>query len=815
MLNHDLTIALRRLMQQRFHTGIGVAVLTLGLMCFLAASLFVSYVNNFDRHFANAARIYVVAERMSASAFNLRPMFDSGSDAPIAEHLRVDVPELAAVARTRTAQKLVSVDDRRTSLRLGYAEPELLDIIDLTPLSGDVRAALRTPRSMIVTQLAAERLFGTADVAGRTITLPAATPMDVTVRAVVAEPPSQSHFNMRGLLTLGFEAFVSWDVQEAIEPAPIMGWGGNAVRTYVLLPADGSLTVRELDRRLARIAAERVPEDFQFLNIELEARPVSAVAAMALQKQFEGYWGTGAWIDVLAALRFSAAAILVLACLNFVNLAIAQASGRAVDVGTRKVLGATTLQIVRQDLLQSSLVVFVGLLVALAAIVPLGRLLAAPWSFSLELPWREPSFFAFLGATLVGVTLAAGLYPALVLSRARRAAALRVGPSSDALAWLRGGLVGLQFAASSALVIAAIVLLLQRDGLHDALVGRFTDQYVGFVVFPTASVDTLAAELDREPGILGATTMGGAPFQNQQRRFTRDRDAAAPGATVDFIFTGDDYFAVMDVPLLAGRTFERDRGDDLLPANAQGRPRSLVLDRAAAQALGWPEPAGALGATVYAPGGVAHEIVGVVERTPASVRANGASGTAYVFAPTPVTASYWIVRMANDRVAASLAHIDATVKSLAPNHPPLGKVFFDWFFEAAYWTFELTNRVLTGLAVFALAISGIGLFGMASYMATRRTREVGIRKVQGATPASILRLLLWDFSKPVVWANLFAWPLVLLAIDRYLSLFAERVAITPLPFVLALAVTWLLACVAVGACAWRAAKLHPAEALRQ
>lgn len=811
MLKHDFTIALRRLLQQRFHTAIGAAVLALGLVCFLAANLFVTYVSNFDRHFANADRIYVVAERMSASAFNLRPIFDSGTDAPIADHLRLDVPELAAVARTRVAAKLVSVGERRLSLMVGYAEPELTDIFDLTPLAGDIRGALETPRSMIVTQLAAERLFGTADVAGRTVRFVAETPIDVTVRAVVAELPSQSHFNMRGLLNLGFEAFVSWDVQEMLEPA--MSWGGNAVKTYALLPADGSLTARELERRLARIAAERVPEDYAFLNIELEARPVSTVAAMALQKQFQGYWGTGVWIDVLAALRFSAAAILALACLNFVNLAIAQASSRTVDIGTRKVLGATTLQIVRQDLLQSSVVVFAALLVALVAIVPLGRLLAVPWSLSLELPWREPLFFAFLGATLVVVALTAGLYPALVLSRVRRAAALRVGPAGDALAWLRGGLVGLQFAAASALVVAAIVLLLQRDGLRDALVGRFTDQYVAFVVVPTVNGDTLTTELEREPGILGTTTMSGTLFQNQQRRFTRDRDAASLSATVDFIFTGHDYFAVMDVPLLVGRAFERDRGDDLLPGNNQGRPRSLVLDRAAAQALGWSEPAGALGAIVYAPGGAAHEIVGVVERAPASVRANGASGTAYVFAPA--TASVRIVRMANDRVAASLAHIDATVKSLAPNHPPLAKVFFDRFFEAAYWTFELTNRVLTGLAVFALAISGIGLFGMASYMATRRAREVGIRKVQGAMPGSILRLLLWDFSKPVVWANLVAWPLVLLAIDAYLNLFAERVAITPLPFVLALAATWLLACLAVGGCAWRAAKLHPAQALRQ
>jgi putative ABC transport system permease protein len=463
VLKHDLIIALRRLLQQRFHTVVGVAVLALGLVCFLAANLFVSYVRNYDRHWPDADRIYVVAERMHASDFGLSAIFDSGSDAPIAEHLRLEVPELAAVARTRTAQRLVSVGEQRLGLRVGYVEPTFTDIFRLTPLAGDVTEALRTPRSMVLTQGAAERLFGTVDVAGRTVTFAGPQPVDVTVKGVVADPPSQSHFNMRGLSSLGFEAFVSWDVQETLEPPQIMGWGGNAVKTYALLPADGSLTVGELDRRLANIVAERVPEDYKFLNVELEARPVSTVGAMALQKQFQGHWGASIWVDVLAALRAGAATILALACLNFVNLAIAQASGRTVDIGTRKVLGATTLQIVRQDLLQSSLVVLLALLIALAAIVPLGQLLAAPWSLSLELPWSQPQFFAFLGATLVGVTLAAGLYPAVVLSSARRAAALRIGPASDALAWVRGGLVGLQFTAASALVVAAIVLLLQRN----------------------------------------------------------------------------------------------------------------------------------------------------------------------------------------------------------------------------------------------------------------------------------------------------------------------------------------------------------------
>jgi len=435
MLRHDLTVALRRLLLQRFHTGVGVVVLTLGLVCFIAANLFVSYIRNYDRHWPNADRIYVVAERMRAADFGLSPVFDAGSDAPIADHLRVDVPELAAVARVRTqGTQLLTVGEQRLPFIVAYAEPDFAEIFELTPLAGEIGEALATPRSVVLTQQAAERLFGTFDVAGRTVTLIAQPPVDVTIRAVIADFPNQAHLNLRSIFARGYDVFVSWDVLETFERSQRMGWGGNAVTTYALLPADGSLTPKELNRRLARIAAERVPADYEFLEIALEARPVSTIAAMGLQKQFQGHWGTGVWIDVLAVLRAGAAAILALACLNFVNLAIAQASGRTVDVGTRKVLGATTLQIVRQDLLQSSVVVLLALLLALAAIVPLSQLLAASWSLSLELPWREPRFFAFLGATLVGVVLAAGLYPAFVLSRARRAAALRLGFASDTLA---------------------------------------------------------------------------------------------------------------------------------------------------------------------------------------------------------------------------------------------------------------------------------------------------------------------------------------------------------------------------------------------
>jgi putative ABC transport system permease protein len=818
MLKHDLTMALRRIARHRFHAAVGVLVLALGLLCFIAANLFVSYMRNHDRQWPNAERIYVVVERLRAADYGVTPSFDSGSDAPIAELLRVEAPQLAAIARLYPAQQLVSIDDRRVQFAVAYVEPEFTEIFQLTALAGDSRQALAMPSSAIVTQRGAERLFNATDVVGRTLTLAGPRPVDVTVRAVIADIPQQSHLRWGGMFSVGPDVFLSWDVVQNFPQSVALNWGSRALKTYVLLPADGELSKNELDRRLATVAAERVPTEWQFLNIELTSRPVSAITALAVQSWFQGQWGGNVWVDVLAALRVAAATILVIACLNFLNLAVALGIGRALDVSTRKVLGAKTSEIVRQDLLHTCILVVLALAIALAAVVPLAKLFAAPWSLPFDIPWSEPRLFVFLGATLCGVTAAAGLYPALVAARARRAAAASLHGAGDALARIRTVLVGLQFAVAGALVVGAIVLLMQRNELHQALVGRFPDQYLSiFLPFSgPASREVLANELERGPGIIGTTGTNYPPFVSAPRRFSRARDGAMPGLMIDWVHTGDEYFDVMDVPLVAGRAFTSDRADEIPRtgeewAARQGSPPSIVLDRAAARALGWPEAAAAVGELVYGPGGGPHQIVGIVESVPTSIRDGNTRGAAYVFSPS--TGNVLIVRIASERVEAALAHIDATLKSVFPGQPP-NRAFFDQIFEGNYQTFELINRVLMGLAAFALMISGIGLFGLASYLATRRTREIGIRKVQGATPAGILRLLLWDFSKPVVWANLAAWPLVLIVLDRYLSVFAERVALTPLPFALALAATWALACLAVGACAWRAAKLHPAEALR-
>ena len=290
---------------------------------------------------------------------------------------------------------------------------------------------------------------------------------------------------------------------------------------------------------------------------------------------------------------------------------------------------------------------------------------------------------------------------------------------------------------------------------------------------------------------------------------------------------GYDYFAVMEVRVLAGRVFSEDRADDALPRDSDelkargGKPFPIVLDRDAARALGWSNPGAAVGEILYHPGEGAssgrpaqqYEVIGVVESVTLNVRDQGNVGTAYLL--TPSFANFVLVRFDKNDTTAVLADLDATFKKLSPDRPPPPKMFLDAMFENAYWTFRLTNRVLGGLAALAIAIAGIGLLGLASYVTSKRTREIGLRKTQGASPAQIVRLLLWDFSKPVVAANVLAWPLAYYAAEHYIAVFSAHMTLTPLPFAAALAATLLLACASVGAHALRASRLRPTDALRE
>lgn len=777
----------------------------------------------YDRHFANVDRTYIIGQSVRAESQGIDMPFGVYSALNLGEQLRLDVPELAAVARRQLALLPVSVDGQTAGRAISYVEAPFFDIFDFVTLAGDVHAA--QPRSAVLTRRTAQQMFGESAAVGRTITLNGAQPVDVTVAAVIDDVPTASHLARGSLFSSGFDLLVSWDVSELIGKVPfIESWGNTPVITYALLPADGSLTVAQLDERFPGIIERHVPETMRaFAKIGFRAQPVSSVAATTLQRQFEGANGTPWRIDALGALLIFAAAILGIACLNFVNLATAQSAGRALEIGTRKAVGAAASQVIRQELAQTAILVAAATALALAAISPMAKLLTGAWPMAFAMPWSEPRFWIFLAALLAGVTLAAGLYPAFAVARIRPTAALRLGAARAGPKALRMVLVGAQFATASFLVVLVVVLLAQRNDLRETLLGRFPDPYAMFRLAPPGLVpdhEVLAREIARGSGVKGATYSFIPPWTaaGPRAQVSRAIEEQAPRLTLDYQAAGYDYFDLLDIPLVAGRTFERERADDVAPRTPdafrarQGKPVVAVLDRTATRALGWANPADAVGQIFYQSGNSPTEIIGVVESVTMQIRTRDSAGAMFVVDPT--ISNSWLVRLDKNSVAAAQAHIRDTVRALAPGRPPVAITLLDQAFESAYWTFAVMNRVLGALAAFAIAIAAVGLFGMASYMTQRRTREIGVRKTQGASSGAIVRLLLSEFSRPVVVANIVAWPFAVIAANAYLAAFTKRIALGPLPFAFALLATLALAWLAVGARVWRAASLNPARALR-
>jgi putative ABC transport system permease protein len=437
-------------------------------------------------------------------------------------------------------------------------------------------------------------------------------------------------------------------------------------------------------------------------------------------------------------------------------------------------------------------------------------------------PWQPllagPYAWMILVIIAACVTTAAGAYPAFVVSRvlpldALRASRLRIGSKR-----LTASLVGAQFTVASLLLIGATLTWLQNSELARTGLGAASDP---LIVIENRNgpnhvdQETLHAELTRIPQVRGVTDTGSEPWLGLGAMTLR----ATPDGTSPVVFTfrrevGRDFFSVFDVELLAGRAVSPDRAEDQ-PVFSADRPYNVVVDRIFVEQFGFASPEDAIGKLVYfpAPDGRAllNQIVGVAETVHWDFSSiGGARSTIYRLSPGN---EYTVVRVAGDDVAGALQRIDAAWQSLAPN-VPLERRFLDDVFQQAYETFARINQVVSVLALVAFAIATAGLVGMAALVTSRRTREIAVRKVHGARTWQMLAMLLASFTKPVVVATLLAWPIGYFAGRAYLGMFAYSIPLTPLPFLLCLAVTLAIACMAVAGQTLRAARTRPAEMLR-
>jgi putative ABC transport system permease protein len=592
------------------------------------------------------------------------------------------------------------------------------------------------------------------------------------------------------------------------------------------------------------------------------------------------FFGTG--FSFTTVLLLLGGLVLGVACVNYANLATARAARRVREIGVRKAIGASPRQIAVQNLFEAGLLVALSLVVALAAFVALQPLVRTLLGTELDAVFFSTlGILPALGVLVLGVTLAAGAYPAFALSRVRPVSALATAQASLGSPLFSTLLVGAQFAVASFLLITVTIILLQNAEMRRTALRAIADPLL-VIENPArttkVSAATLRERLEALPQVRVVTEMQGTPWESLN--ITTVADSSDPQAARRTVVTrpvGFDFFRVFDVPLLAGRVFDRAFGEDApragaggfpgapggaapsaggpaggpgagqggpgagaggagapgaggagAPSPAERPPTNIVVDRAFAAMLGLtpeqavdklvyrPPPPFATTQAVQAPPPL--RVIGVVEERSFSFFKTpvGTGGAMYTVAND---LQFTVARFAATDIEAALSGIDGAWKELAPN-VAIRRRFVDEIFEGAYAQYMRVTKLFGTLAVTAFAICIAGLFGMATFVAGRRRREIGVRKTLGGSTMQMIRLLLASFSRPVLVASVLAWPAGYLAARAYLNQFPQSIPLTfsnPLtlwPFVAAVAITVVIAWVAVAGQTLRAARTTPAEVLR-
>ncbi|MGC3980982.1 MAG: ABC transporter permease [Steroidobacteraceae bacterium] len=840
MFKHYLQTALRNLWRFKYSTLANVLCLAFGLSCFLLAYAVFAYFMSMESGFKNADRIYAVST-LSSSGDGVRLVEGPNSPRVLAKYLQLDEPELMVSSAQGNDRVGVRVGEGESfTLAAMVADKQFLSIFDIPVLRGDRFAAFVQQDSVMLGGQTALKLFGTLDVVGKTLVLE--DTQQVTVAGVLGELPQPTHLgkfggSMPGNSKEELQILLPWAVYDRLMLAKDPSYAQKLISeewlslrsmTYVLLPDNGSIDKRELQSRLTALEKRRSPLGRASKQANFRVMPVSSVfySTMGMSWRQLG-------VPMFALLLICGTLVLFVAIINYVNLATAQSVVRSREMGLRRLLGATRMSVVAQCAGESLLVSAAALVLAVAVLKVLisSPLAKVQMQMNIELlsGWR-------MGLTLLGLVLLVGClsaaYPALVLSRAAPANAVRAQSMNRGRSWLARCLVGVQFMMAGLMLVFIFVINIQHRELRETILSRLEDPVVSLNLTTRdtkVSAITFSTELRRHPEIKAVSAMSGPLFTISPSMMVIQKDSkeGSPRHSVVLNTVFTDYFSVMDVPLLAGRAVDMQhpdvyRWDDkplttkLLTTKLEDTAiTNVVVDRDFVRLMGWRAPEQAIDSLIYSNriGLLRMRIVGVVENH--VMQAMGRSGEASVFVlgDEATWGNFAIVRVDKKQLAAGLQAIDGVWNKLAPG-ALVSRVFADEQYERSSSMFMMLFAVLSLLAVLAFAIAIMGMVGMATHTISRRTHEIGIRKILGSNGVGIFKLLLQEFAKPIVISNLLAWPVAFVICRLYLSLFPGRVTLTLWPFISGLVITVFIAWLSVSVQTLRAARMKPAEVLR-
>ena len=806
MLKNYIVIAFRQMMKNKLYVAINTIGLVVGLAIYLFGTVLVEYERSHDLFFANSDRIYTAGSLFGPTA-NIGVAETDGIYTAFAPFIDSEIEEVEEIARVVGETYLLSHENKHFYQYIRFADPALLKIFDFEYLEGD-ESAFDDPTGAILNKATAFKYFGDQPALGKVLTLDHDVSLRVT--AVIAELPVNTHFNSTLFSQGPVEVMAPLQVLNRTRDYDLAGNFNNLSsgdNTYMLLAPGKD---REwLQQSLNGVYERHFPEDSWDFISGINVRPL--VEANTL------IWDA-AGLPVLDSIRLLGLLVLIVAIVNYTNLATAQSLGRSREIGLRKTMGATRGQLVAQFLVESLCIASIAMVIALALIevaVP-----AFNTALSKGLVLNYISLAPWFVLTTLAVGIIAGAYPAFLITRATPIDALRDGGKRSSKGGaFRSSMLVLQFSISIFMLAMVMVMYLQNQKIEESS-NIYPKSKI--IVLNRLKVDaiqerleTLRNELLEIPSVESVAYSSQIPFEGSNSAFTVTPEMGDEDQSMLLtqIIVDDQFLKNYDIPLLAGRQLDREIAADTMVEDVL--TVNVILNELAVRQLGLGTPQEAIGRVFYdiarSRESTAFTVVGVTPDQNFQGFHNEIKPTAFYV--EPVWFRYGSIKVSGAEMATTLTAIESVWDELIPDYP-IQTTFLEDDFRESFDVYTSLSSVFGGFAFIAMSLSLIGLFGLAAFMAEVRTKEIGVRKVMGASTVQIVRLLIWQFSKPVMWALLIALPAAYLASGVFLQFFAERIALTEAIVVgsglLGVLFAWLI----VGVHAYRIAQSNPINALR-
>jgi putative ABC transport system permease protein len=817
-----LTVALRNIVNHKLYSFINIAGLALGLACVILVMLFIRYETSYDKWLPDSSRLYRLETTTHLAG---RPAVDSAAvPFPIPAAMREEIPEVVAATRLHGENMTLIVGNRQFLQGVDVVDPNFLQVVRLPLVVGDPATALAQPESLVLSEDTARKFFGDVNPIGQTITVAKGNcngsdvakclgeTIALKVTGVLRNLPTHSHLVADVLMPN--TSIADRDSQQQKED-----WLAPRYYGYLVLApgTDPEAVIAKLAPILDRgpsAALRRLGVSMRGSELfSMHLTPFADVH-LASAGYHDNMTAPGSWITVYG-IGAIGVLILLIACFNFMNLATARAMLRAREISVRKSVGASRGHLIVQFLGESVLMALFAMALALATVEMLlpayAAFLQRPIAFHYLADWP-------LSLTILGLAIVAGLlsgsYPALVLSGFRPAMVLRTNHSGQTGSGrLRVILVVLQFAVSIGLGIAAMVVFRQVGFARNVELGFQHSNIVVLGAFELApgSRESLAETLRSNPHVLATALSSAVPFMGDNSLGVVQLPGQPELLSVNRIIISPEFPRLYDIPLIAGRLLSRKHGDDTLSDTtvSANEGRNVLLNVAAAARFGY-TPQQVIGKTIVYNGNHV-SVVGVVGNVKMDGALEPVKPTVY-FADRNAT---WAlsVRIDGQDIPGTLAFIDQTSRAFAPA-TFLSRYFLSDGFGTLYRSDEKQGLMFSICVAVAILIACLGLFGIAAFTTQRRNREIGIRKVFGARALDIVRLLLGQFSIPVLIANVIAWPVAYYYLHHWLAGYAYRIALSPLYFVAVGAAAMGIAWITVLGQAMRVARRNPVLAMR-